>query len=143
MRTGRILTELVYLAGNLSEVANPDPRLGGLGRRGPRLCGDRSGQPPGRQLDTFAVAIMALVAFAAALDAWIPGAAALARVMFGIIVVQGFFGTLLNLPDETNTLCPSWWIGHYPSSPLQPSRARHRRDRIARSQCRRIPMPRP
>ena len=62
-----------------------------------------------------------LVAFTAALYAWIPGAAALAWVMFGIIVVQSFFGGLLNLPDVINALFPFWWIGHYPSSPLQPS----------------------
>jgi len=67
------------------------------------------------------VAIIVLVVFTAALDAWIPGAAALAWVMIGLTVVQSFFGGLLNLLDAINELDPFWWIGHYPSSPLQPS----------------------
>ena len=62
-----------------------------------------------------------LVVFTAALDAWIPGAAALAWVMIGLTVVQSFFGGLLNLLDVINALSPFWWISHYPSSPLQPS----------------------
>ena len=49
---------------------------------------------------------MVLAAFTAALYAWIRGAAALAWVMFGIIVAQCFFGEPLNLPDVTNALCP-------------------------------------
>jgi len=65
------------------------------------------------------VAIIVLVVFTAALDAWIPGAAALAWVMIGLTVVQSFFGGLLNLLDAINELDPFWWIGHYPSSPLQ------------------------
>ena len=47
-----------------------------------------------------------LVVFTAALDAWIPGAAALAWVMIGLIVVQSFFGEPLNLLDMINALSP-------------------------------------
>ena len=62
-----------------------------------------------------------MVAFTVALDAWIPGAAALTWVMIGLTVVQSFFGGLLNLLDVINALSSFWWISHYPSSPLQPS----------------------
>ena len=67
------------------------------------------------------MAIIVMVAFTVALDAWIPGAAALTWVMIGLTVVQSFFGGLLNLLDVINALSSFWWISHYPSSPLQPS----------------------
>ena len=41
--------------------------------------------------------------------------------MVGIVVVQSFFGGLLNILDAINALSPFWCIGRYPRLPLQPS----------------------
>jgi ABC-2 type transport system permease protein len=41
-------------------------------------------------------------------------------VLFAFVVVESFFGALLDLPDAINVLSPFWWIGNYPSTPLDP-----------------------
>lgn len=69
----------------------------------------------------FAVGIAVLIAFTAALYAWIPKASPLAWVLFAVVVVQSFFGSLLKLPDAVSALSPFWWIGDYPRSPLEQS----------------------
>jgi ABC-2 type transport system permease protein len=68
----------------------------------------------------FALGIAVLIAFTAALYAWIPKASPLAWVLFAVVVVESFFGALLKLPDALNGLSPFWWIGNYPSTPLEP-----------------------
>ncbi|NLU79270.1 hypothetical protein HCA58_12955 [Micromonospora sp. HNM0581] len=69
----------------------------------------------------FALGIAVLIAFAAALYAWIPRASALAWVLCGIVVVERFFGSVLQLPTAVKALSPFWWVGNYPSTSLEPA----------------------
>ncbi len=70
---------------------------------------------------TFAPGIAVLIAFAAACYAWLPKATVLAWVLFAIVIVESFFGQLLNLPDVVRALSPFWWVGNYPVTPVEPS----------------------
>lgn len=69
----------------------------------------------------FALGVGVLIAFAAVLYAWAPRATPLAWALFAFVVVESFFGTLLELPDAVNGLSPFWWVGDYPSTALEPS----------------------
>lgn len=69
----------------------------------------------------FALGIAVTITFTAALFAWIPRATPLAWVLFGVVVVESFFGAFLNLPDPIKGLSPFWWVGDYPSTPIQPT----------------------
>ncbi|WBB50367.1 hypothetical protein O3597_07880 [Verrucosispora sp. WMMA2044] len=69
----------------------------------------------------FALGIAVLIAFTAVLYAWVPRASALAWVFCGIIVVERFFGSVLQLPTAVKALSPFWWVGSYPNAPLDPA----------------------
>lgn len=69
----------------------------------------------------FALSIAVLIAVTATLYAWVPRATPLAWVLFAFVVVESFFGALLGLPDAISKLSPFWWVGDYPSAPLEPS----------------------
>lgn len=72
---------------------------------------------------TFTLGLTVLVAFAAALYAWKPRATPVVWALFGIVVVESFFGAFLDLPAVIRALSPFWWAGDYPSVPLDPSRS--------------------
>ena len=134
-----------HRAGNLIKVADPDSRLGGLGRRGPRLCGDRSGRPPGRQSDAFAVAIVfdRVHRGALLLDSRCRGA--------GLGDGRDKRGPKLlrrtaqpsRRDQRSLPVVVDWPISQPATSTIPPRHPRHSRDRIAHSQYRRIPLPRP
>ncbi|MEU5743810.1 hypothetical protein ABZ784_38275 [Streptomyces tendae] len=69
----------------------------------------------------FAPGIAVLIAFATACYAWFPRATPLAWVLFAIVVLESFFGRLLELPHALSGLSPFWWVGDYPVSPVEPS----------------------
>lgn len=53
-----------------------------------------------------------VVAFAAALYAWVPKATGLAWVLFGYMFVVGMFADLFGLPDWARGISPFWWVGN-------------------------------
>ncbi|KAA9143576.1 hypothetical protein F6B41_20805 [Microbacterium lushaniae] len=69
----------------------------------------------------FCLAIAVMLAFTAALYAWVPRATPLAWALFAYVVVETFFGVLVNLPAALRALSPFWWIGDYPATPLNPA----------------------
>ncbi|WP_209305647.1 hypothetical protein [Microbacterium sp. dk485] len=69
----------------------------------------------------FSLAIDVMLAFTAALYAWTPRATPLAWTLFAYVVIDTFFGVLLNLPDALRALSPFWWIREYPATPLNPA----------------------
>lgn len=73
---------------------------------------------PMKSAGAFALGIAVLIAFTAALYAWIPKASPLAWVLLAFVVVQSFFGSILELPDAVSGISPFWWIGNYPRTPL-------------------------
>ncbi|WP_239164745.1 ABC transporter permease [Actinoplanes palleronii] len=69
----------------------------------------------------FALGIAVLITFTAALFAWVPKLTALSWVLFGVVVVDSFFGGLFELPAAVSRISPFWWVGDFPTTPLEPS----------------------
>lgn len=71
---------------------------------------------------SFVLAVLAVLAFTAAVYAWAPRLTALAWVLFGVVVFETFFAGLVNLPEVVRALSPFWWAGDYPVAPVDPNR---------------------
>jgi ABC-2 type transport system permease protein len=69
----------------------------------------------------FALANAVILAFTAALYAWMPGVSPLAWALFAVVVIVTFFGKLLGLPDAVKALSPFWWVGDYPTTAIDPA----------------------
>lgn len=69
----------------------------------------------------YALAVGVIITASAALYAWVPRATPLAWVLLAVIVVESFFGTLLQLPDAVRALSPFWWVGDQPAEGIETS----------------------
>lgn len=70
----------------------------------------------------FALAIAVILAFTAALYAWMPRVVSpLAWALFAVVVIVVFFENLLGLPDAVKALSPFWWVGDYPTTAIDPA----------------------
>ncbi|GIF04592.1 ABC transporter permease [Actinoplanes siamensis] len=68
----------------------------------------------------FALGIGVLIAFTAVLYAWLPKATPLAWVLCGLVIVERFFGSVLDMPTVIKALSPFYWVGNYPKDPIDP-----------------------
>ncbi len=68
----------------------------------------------------FAIGTSVLIAFTAALYAWLPKASPLAWVLCALVVVERFFGAVLDMPAAVKALSPFSWVGNYPKDAIDP-----------------------
>lgn len=69
----------------------------------------------------FVPAVLVLVTVAAACFAWLPRATPLVWALFVFVIAESFFGDLLDVPGAIRALSPFYWVGYYPTEPVEPA----------------------